>query len=93
MMLRTTKYFFAAAFGVATIAFAGSHATADSFSIGNVLPAVPPATVPTAFFVQGQSFTPSIQGNDGSGTAPASPVGEGIAISRIAVSSRRSRRM
>jgi hypothetical protein len=46
-----------------------SPACADlMYSIGNNTP-------PTMFFIQGQSFTPSIQGNRGVGTPTASPAG------------------
>ena len=48
----------------ATMALGGA-AQAAPFSIGNLAPT-------TAFFVQGQSFTPSVQGNGGSGVAPVS---------------------
>jgi hypothetical protein len=46
--------------------FGASRANAD-YSIGNATPG-------TLFFVQGQSFTPSVQGNAGIGT-PSAPAG------------------
>lgn len=55
---------------VTLAALAGaSPARADvMYSIGNNTP-------PTLFFIQGQSFTPSVQGNRGVGTPTASPAG------------------
>jgi hypothetical protein len=54
---------------VAAVAAVGclvaASAQAAPFTIGNLAPS-------TAFFVQGQSFTPSVAGNGGSGMAPVS---------------------
>lgn len=49
------------------LASAWSHAAAAAFTIGNPTP-------DSVFFVQGQSFTPSVPGKLGSGSAPASGI-------------------
>ena len=64
-MLKFVKKTLAAVIGMAAVLTA-SCAYADSFSIGNLAPT-------SVFFVQGQSFTASVQGNHGTGTPPASP--------------------
>ena len=57
----------AACAGLLALGGAWSHAAAAAFTIGNPTP-------DSVFFVQGQSFTPSVPGNLGSGTAPASGI-------------------
>ena len=57
---------------------AGVAHAAPIFSIGNGTPG-------TEFFIQGQSFTPSVAGNDGAGTPSA---GEGGAVRLLAGSPR-----
>jgi hypothetical protein len=56
----------AASIAVLLLTVGSAHAT--TFTIGNAQPA-------TVFFVQGQSFTPSVQGNNGTGT-PTSASGQ-----------------
>ena len=67
MSIRTRSAAVLLAFGV--LAFGGTgRAESIIYSIGN-------STSATSFFIQGQSFTPSIQGNRGVGTPTASPAG------------------
>ncbi len=65
-----TRYRLFVRVGLCAVAMLGAalHADASSFTIGNA-----PAT--TLYFIQGQSFVPSVQGNDGLGTPAAGPGG------------------